>query len=298
MTLLFSFLTLFSLSQPVSTTNSLTVEFVILNDEQSLTVTVEENGFLFSPPSFESRDNVILSAWYEDEALTIWHDFDAPIVEDMTLYSRWMYRGTSLSPATLRASEPGQRFESNTMTLFFDLYEPLAYQVRYQWQSARVNDQQFEDIGGAINASFSPYRNGTFQYRIEYKVPLYNDAGLVVGNIPYYSAPITIEIYGQQTLFLPIFLLTFSGLFLVVYFLRRKRKIMYEIGDGLPLKPSWYHVGEDTSVQPKAKKKGHRFIGWYLDDQYEIPFKGMRMPLKSIRLYAKFKPNKEKKQRP
>jgi hypothetical protein len=294
MTHLLALLTLFSLSEPVLTTDTFQVEFVILNDDQRQTVDVTENSFLFSPPLFTPRDNVILTSWYQDDALTIWHDFDAPITSNLTLYSEWRYRGTSLSPATLRRSQEGQRFESNTMMLYFDLYEPLAYQVRYQWQSARLGEQNFEDIGGAVTNAFSPYRNGTFQYRIEYKIPVYNDAGLVVGSIPYYSEPVIIEIFGQQTLFIPITLLTFTVLFLTIVFFRRKRLIFYEVDGGFVIPPSRFRVGEDTSLQPKAKKPGYRFQGWYLDPNYEFAFKGMRMPLKSMRLYAKFKRTQKK----
>jgi hypothetical protein len=268
------------------------VEFVILNDDQTATIEVEDQGFIFTPPTFTPRDNVVLTAWYQDEALTIWHDFDAPITSSLTLYSQWRYRGTSLSPAILRASEQGERFESETMTLHFDLYEPLAYQVRYQWQSARVGDSQFEDIGGATLSYFSPYRNGRFQYRLEYKVPLYNDANLVTGSIPYYTSPIVIDIYGQQTFLLPILITSFLALFGLVYFFQRKRKIYFDVMGGQPLPPEAFRVGEDTSLLPKAKKKGYRFKGWYFDPQYENPFKGMRMPLKSMRLYAKYTPQK------
>ncbi len=289
MTYFLTFLTLFSLSQPVSTADSLQVEFIILNDDQRQTVQVAENSFLFSPPLFTPRANVILTSWYQDEALTIWHDFDMPITSNLTLFSEWRYRGTSLNPATIRRSQDGQRFESNTMLLYFDLYEPLAYQVRYQWQSARVGEQNFEDIGGAVTNSFSPYRNGTFQYRIEYKIPVYNNAGLVIGSIPYYSEPVIIDIFGQQTLFVPITVLTFTTLILALVFFRRKRLIYYDVNGGLYLPPSRFRVGEDTSLQPRAKKPGHRFQGWYLDPHYEFAFNGMRMPLKSMRLYAKYK---------
>ncbi len=288
MNLVALFLLLIPLLPPASTEVVHTVVFVILNDDQTATVEVEDEGFLFAPPSFIQRDNVILTSWYQDENLTLWHDFDTPITRSMTLYSEWRYRGTSLSPATLRASEIGERFESETMTLYFDLYNPLAYQVRYQWQSARVGDQQFEDIGGATLSYFSPYRNGRFQYRLEYKVPLYNDANLVIGSIPYYTSPVIIDIYGQQTFLLPILMLTFVALVSLVYFFQRKRRIFFEVFGGQPLSPARFRVGEDTSLLPKARKKGFRFTGWYVDPQYEIPFKGMRMPLKSMRLYAKY----------
>lgn len=294
MNLLTLSLLLLPLIPPASVEAEHTVEFVILNDDQRATVEVADQGFLFTPPTFTPRDNVVLTAWYQDEALTQWHDFDAPIRNSMTLFSEWRYRGTSLSPATLRLSEQGERFESNTMMLFFDLFEPLTYQVRYQWQSARVGDQQFEDIGGATLPSFSPYRNGRFQYRLEYKVPLYNDANLVVGSIPYYTTSVTIEIYGQQTFLLPILILTFMTLFGLVYFFQRKRFIYFEVMGGQALPPSRFRVGEDTSLVPKAKRKGYRFMGWYYDPAYEFPFKGIRMPLKSMRLYAKYKPQKTK----
>lgn len=279
---------------PQSAVDTHTLEFIILNDNQTQTVEVEHGDFLFSAPTFIPRDNVVLTAWYDDEALTQWHDFDVPILASKTLYAEWRYRGTSVQPATLRASEVGERFASETMTLYFDLYEPLAYQVRYQWQAARVTEQQFEDIGGATLPSFSPYRNGRFQYRLEYKVPLYNDANLVVGSIPYYTAPIIIEIYGQQTYTLPIVLASFFALFLLVYYFQKKRVIYFDVAGGQPLPPEKFHVGEDTSLLPKAKKKGYRFVGWYYDQDYEFPFKGNRMPLKSMRLYAKFKPTLKK----
>jgi hypothetical protein len=289
MTYFLTAIILFSLNQPFFNAETRQVEFIIKNDDQRQTVDVVNNGFIFSPPTFSPRDNVILTSWYQDEAMTIWHDFDVPITANLTLYAEWRYRGTSLSPATLRRSEEGQRFESNTMTLYFDLYEPLAYQVRYQWQSARMGEQTFDDIGGALTNTFSPYRNGTFQYRVEYKIPVYNNAGLVIGSIPYYSEPVIIEIYGQQTLFLPITLLTFGALIVAIVFFRRKRLVYYDVNGGIPILPSRFRVGEDTSLQPKAKKRGYRFQGWYLDPEYEIAFKGMRMPLKSMRLYAKYK---------
>lgn len=275
-----------AIDQPVDLT------FKIINDEQQRVITVNQGEFLFSPPSdFIQRDNVRLRGWYQDEALTQFHDFDAPLLTSKTIYATWDYLNPGVF-ATLQASETGTRFQSKMMTLTMPLYEPLNVQVRFQWQSASPFTGDFQSIGGATKSTFSPFRNGTFHYRVRYRVPLYNANGLIIDSVTYYSEVVTLTIYGQQT---NVGYLLFAGLSLlsgVIVFLRVKRKVYYEVGEGDAIIPGLFHIGEDISLQPKAKKKGHRFQGWYLDSNFQIPFPGFRMPLKSIKLYAKFKKTK------
>jgi uncharacterized repeat protein (TIGR02543 family) len=64
------------------------------------------------------------------------------------------------------------------------------------------------------------------------------------------------------------------------------------VDGGDPLAPGLFSMGEDITVQPKAKKKGYRFVGWFEDDTLKQPFSGLRMPMKAIKLYAKFKKTK------
>jgi uncharacterized repeat protein (TIGR02543 family) len=78
----------------------------------------------------------------------------------------------------------------------------------------------------------------------------------------------------------------------MVLFLRWKRPVYYDVAGGRPISPNRYRVGEDISLQPKASKPGHRFLGWYMDDEHQQPFEGIRMPMKAVRLYAKFKKTK------
>jgi uncharacterized repeat protein (TIGR02543 family) len=276
----------------VALDHQIDLTFLIVNDDQQKIITVNQGDFVFSPPSdFILRDNVRLRGWYQDEALTQFHDFDAPLFTSKVIYAAWDYLNPGVL-ARLHASEIGTRFESNTMTLSMPLYEPLKAQVRFQWQSASSLSGDFQSIGGATKSTFAPFRNGTFQYRLRYRVPLYNANGLIIDSITYYSEVVTLTIYGQQT---NVGYLLFAGLSLltsVIVFLRVKRKVYYEVGEGDAIIPGLFHIGEDISLQPKAKKKGHRFQGWYLDSNFQILFTGFRMPLKSIKLYAKFKKTK------
>jgi uncharacterized repeat protein (TIGR02543 family) len=268
-----------------------TITFVIVNDlEQTTTVEVADGSFFYDPPQFLARDNVtLLNFWYTDEALTQFHDFDFPVTQSLTLYNEWRYRSSSIQPATLRQSATGNRFQSQTMTIYFDLFSPMAVNVRYQWQAAPLNNQDFEAISGANEPQFSPFRNGTFQYRLRYRVPTIQDDNGEVAFITYFSEVITITIFGQQTNFFYYFVPTLIMLGYGLYFLIKKRAVYYEVGEGNPLSPSYYRVGEDTSLLPRAKKKGFIFKGWYSDEAFTSPFTGNRMPLKSFKLYAKFK---------
>ncbi|MEY3609741.1 MAG: hypothetical protein RLZZ264_262, partial [Bacillota bacterium] len=81
-------------------------------------------------------------------------------------------------------------------------------------------------------------------------------------------------------------------LIVLIWFLRKKRLIYYVVDGGDPLAPGLFSMGEDITVQPKAKKKGYRFVGWFEDDTLKQPFSGLRMPMKAIKLYAKFKKTK------
>lgn len=283
----------FALTPMQPAPNPVTLTFEILNDDQSLTLSLDAGDFVFNPPtSFIMRDNVYLRGWYDDQTLTTFHDFDAPILESSTVYAIWDYLNPVIALANIVASEEGERFLSRSMTLSFPLYEPLSEQVRFQWQAAPFNSQDFQNIGGANQQTFSPFRNGTFHYRVRYRIPIFSPSGAILDYVSYYSSTMTLTIYGQEPI--AVYLMSF-GLVLVfglVMFLRLKRKVYYEVDQGEPLTPGLFHIGEDISLQPKAKKKGYRFQGWYLDPNFLHPFEGFRMPIKAITLYAKFKKTK------
>ena len=278
---------------PVSVDDSITLTFTILNDDQTKSFTLSEGDFFLNPPTdFIFRDNAKLNGWYSDASLNSFYNFTNPIVTDTTVYARWDYLNPAISFASLYQSMEGDRFESKTMVLSFPLYEPLRVNVRYQWQAAPQFSDDFENIGGANASEFSPFRNGTFRYRIRYRVPITNSVGTVTDTISYFSQPVTITIYGQQS---QLALYIIGGLMLLlgmVLFLRWKRPVYYDVAGGTPISPNRFRVGEDISVQPKASKPGHRFLGWYMDEQQQHPFEGIRMPMKAVRLYAKFKKTK------
>jgi hypothetical protein len=279
------------IAPPVAANDSFTLTFIILNDDQTKTITVNEGEVFLNPPiDFISRDNAQLKGWYRDVSLDSFHNFTSPITQDTTVYARWDFLNPAISLASLYQSMEGDRFESNTMVLSFPLYEPLRANVRYQWEAAPQFSDDFENIGGANSNEFSPFRNGTFRYRIRYRVPNTNQND--GKTISYYSQPVTITIYGQQS---QVAFYTGGGLLLllgIVLFIRWKRPVYYDVAGGKPINPGRFRVGEDISLQPKASKPGHRFLGWSLDEDHQHPFEGMRMPMKAVRLYAKFKKTK------
>lgn len=275
-----------SIDEPVQLT------FTITNDDQERTFIVTKGDFFDLPPTdFILRDNVRLRAWFTDEGLTRFHNFGLPILTDTTLYARWDYLNPALANAQLIQSIDGIRFESKSMTLTMPLYEPLAVDVRFQWQAAPVNSSVFENIGGANTKTFQPFRNGTFQYRMRYRIPVYNDAGRIVDFISYYSQVVTLTIYGQQSIIGYIISLGLVCLIGLITFLRFKRRIDYVV-EGGNLKPSFFQIGEDITLLPKAKKPGHRFMGWYEDHECTKPISMHQMPMKNLKLYAKFKKTK------
>lgn len=277
----------------VAAVDSLTITFTILNDDQTKTFNVDEGEIFLNPPTdFILRDNAHLNGWYRDESLQSFHNFTSPIIQDTTVYARWDFLNPAFSFARLYQSQEGDRFESKTMVLSFPLYEPLRTNVRYQWQAAPQFSDDFENIGGANTNEFSPFRNGTFRYRIRYRIPITSPSGVVTDTISYYSQPVTITIYGQQSQV--VFYIGGGLLVLIamVLFIRWPRPVYYDVAGGKPINPSRFRVGEDISLQPKASKPGHRFLGWSLDEDHQHPFEGMRMPMKAVKLYAKFKKTK------
>jgi uncharacterized repeat protein (TIGR02543 family) len=284
---------LLPVSPPLSVDDSITLTFTILNDDQNKSFSLSEGEMVLNPPTdFIQRDNAKLNGWYTDASLDSFYNFSNPILTNTTVYARWDYLNPAISLASLYQSMAGDRFESKTMVLSFPLYEPLRVNVRYQWQAAPQLSDDFDNIGGANSPEFSPFRNGTFQYRIRYRIPITNPTGFVTDTISYFSQPVTITIYGQQS---QVALYIVTGLMLLlgmVLFLRWKRPVYYDVAGGKPISPNRYRVGEDISLQPKASKTGYRFLGWYTDDQQQHPFEGMRMPMKAVRLYAKFKKTK------
>jgi hypothetical protein len=281
------------IAPPAAVDDSIKLTFVIINDDQSKTITLSEGDIFLEPPTdFILRDNAQLNGWYKEITLNSFHNFANPITQDTTVYARWDFLNPAISFASLNQSMEGVRFESNTMVLSFPLYEPLRTNVRYQWQAAPQFSDDFDNIGGANSPEFSPFRNGTFRYRIRYRIPITNPTGFVTDTISYYSQPVTITIYGQQS---QVALYIVTGLMLLlgmVLFLRWKRPVYYDVAGGRPISPNRYRVGEDISLQPKASKPGHRFLGWHMDDKHQQPFEGTRMPMKAVRLYAKFKKTK------
>jgi hypothetical protein len=284
---------LLPVSPPLSVDDSITLTFTILNDDQNKSFSLSEGEMVLNPPTdFIQRDNAKLNGWYTDASLDSFYNFSNPILTNTTVYARWDYLNPAISLASLYQSMAGDRFESKTMVLSFPLYEPLRVNVRYQWQAAPQFSDDFDNIGGANSPEFSPFRNGTFRYRIRYRIPITNPTGFVTDTISYYSQPVTITIYGQQS---QVALYIVTGLMLLlgmVLFLRWKRPVYYDVAGGRPISPNRYRVGEDISLQPKASKPGHRFLGWYMDDEHQQPFEGIRMPMKAVRLYAKFKKTK------
>ena len=284
---------LLPVSPPLSVDDSITLTFTILNDDQNKSFSLSEGEMVLNPPTdFIERDNAKLNGWYTDASLDSFYNFSNPILTNTTVYARWDYLNPAISLASLYQSMAGDRFESKTMVLSFPLYEPLRVNVRYQWQAAPQYSDDFDNIGGANSPEFSPFRNGTFRYRIRYRIPITNPTGFVTDTISYYSQPVTITIYGQQS---QVALYIVTGLMLLlgmVLFLRWKRPVYYDVAGGTPISPNRFRVGEDISVQPKASKPGHRFLGWYMDEQQQHPFEGIRMPMKAVRLYAKFKKTK------
>lgn len=284
---------LIGLSTPLPVQETVTVSFIILNDDQTKVITLNQGDFYFNAPTdFVIRDNVRLKGWYQDENLTRFHDFDLPILQDTSVYATWDYLNPAIALAQLTQSIVGDRFESTTMTLTLPLYAPLKEDVRFQWQAAPQNSSDFDNIGGANLDHFSPFRNGTFQYRVRYRLPIYSGSGTIIDYVSYYSNVATISIYGQQTIVGYIIGLSLILLVGFICFLRMKRSIYYEVDGGEALPPGRFYMGEDITVQPKAKKKGYRFIGWYENDTLNQPFSGLRMPMKAIKLYAKFKKTK------
>jgi hypothetical protein len=277
----------------VAAVDSLTITFTILNDDQTKTFNVDEGEIFLNPPTdFILRDNAHLNGWYKDESLQSFHNFTSPIIQDTTVYARWVFLNPAFSFASLNQSMEGDRFESKTMVLSFPLYEPLRTNVRYQWQAAPLFSEDFENIGGANASEFSPFRNGTFRYRIRYRIPITSPSGVVTDTISYYSQPVTITIYGQQS---QVVFYIGGGLLVLmamVLFIRWKRPVYYDVAGGKPINPNRFRVGEDISLQPKASKPGHRFLGWSMDGDHQHPFEGIRMPMKAVRLYAKFKKTK------
>ncbi len=281
------------IAPPVAANDSFTLTFIILNDDQTKTITWNEEAGLTDPSTyFVMRDNAQLNGWYSDASLDSFYNVTNPITQDTTVYARWDFLNPAISLASLYQSMEGDRFESKTMVLSFPLYEPLRANVRYQWEAAPQFSDDFENIGGANKNEFSPFRNGTFRYRIRYRVPNPNQNDGVTNTISYFSQPVTITIYGQQS---QVAFYIGGGLLLLlgmVLFIRGKRPVYYDVAGGKPINPSRFRVGEDISLQPKASKPGHRFLGWSMDEDHQQPFEGMRMPMKAVRLYAKFKKTK------
>ena len=117
---------LIGLSTPLPVQETVTVSFIILNDDQTKVISLNEGDFYFNAPTeFIIRDNVRLKGWYQDENLTRFHDFDLPILQDTSVYATWDYLNPAIALAQLTQSIVGDRFESTTMTLTLPLYAPL-----------------------------------------------------------------------------------------------------------------------------------------------------------------------------
>jgi hypothetical protein len=111
------------IAPPVAANDSFTLTFIILNDDQTKTITVNEGEVFLNPPiDFISRDNAQLKGWYRDVSLDSFHNFTSPITQDTTVYARWDFLNPAISLASLDHSMEGDRFESNTMVLSFPLY--------------------------------------------------------------------------------------------------------------------------------------------------------------------------------
>lgn len=270
---------------------NVTVSFDIINDDQEIdSIAVMVGEYVFLPQvgvDILARDNVVLSGWFKNENLTNpFYAEDETITTSLTLYSEWRYLNDSIRKAVIQLSETGQTFETGSVTLSLPLYEPLAQGVTYQWQSRLVGAPAWIDIEEAQDASYTPNRNGTFEFRVKYYVQQWISGTWT--EVRKESESITITLQGAfdwQVVYYPLGILLIAGL---VFWVKRKQPIDYYI-QGERVNRLYVDVYEDISVQPTMEKAGYIFSGWFTDPQLQHRFEGMRMPRKKVNLYGEFR---------
>jgi hypothetical protein len=205
---------------------------------------------------------------------------------NMTLYAGWDYLIDEDGKAALTLSQPGETFKSGSLTLTFDLYEPLLQDVTFEWQMKRETGGDWFDIPGATERSFAPIRNGRHAYRVVYRTPVY-DGEAIIDTVRHESASVWIEIYGEIP-WLPIIVsIVFLAMFGLVYYLSYKWPIRLHV-DGVLWSRLRFRQHEDISDLPRPIKDDHRFDGWYQDGSYKEIYHPARMPRHGLDLYGRF----------
>lgn len=269
----------------------ISVSYRIINDVQIIEDTLINSGSFLPLPQLGSqiiqRENVTLSSWFKNESLTIPFSFvEESIEQPLTLYAEWQYMNDSIQKASLTLSKSGTSFTTGSVTISFPLYAPLTQGVTYQWQSRLAGAPMWRDIDSANEMTYTPNRNGTYDFRVKYFVQQF-----ILGTwqtVRKESESLTLTFtstFDWQLVYYPLGLLTLIG---VVFWVNRRQPIDYYIG-GKRVDRRFMKVYEDISLQPHIEKIGYTFHGWYLDQAETIPFEGMRMPRKKVILYGSYR---------
>jgi len=281
---------LFQPTRYVAHAEDVVVSYDILNDDQVILDSTISSGSYVTLPQVGNqiieRDNVVLSPWFKNASLTLpFYAEDEPVIETLTLYAEWRYLNDSIRKASLSLSQPGTSFTTGSVTLTLLLYEPLAQGVTYQWQSRLVSSPAWIDIADANAFSYTPNRNGTYEFRVKYYVQQSNGESTL--ELRKESDSITLTLSGAfdwQLIYYPLGLLILIG---VVLWVNRKQPIDYYI-EGKLIERRYMRVYDDISIQPFLEKDGYTFSGWFIDQALSNPFEGMRMPRKKVILYGAY----------
>lgn len=78
-------------------------------------------------------------------------------------------------------------------------------------------------------------------------------------------------------------------IYLIIRFgIFRKLRVRFIIDSNTELAPIYLKKGKEIILPKAPTLDGKEFVGWYLDKDFDKPYKTMLMPDENIKLYAKY----------
>lgn len=270
------------------------VYFVTYTDQEIERVRVGYAETL-DPPTI-SRTGYTFEGWYEDDSFSVAYDETEPIVEDLTLYAKWVpnsYEITFVIDDQRKTipMEYGNPLDLEDVTKtgydLVDLFTDAKRSDRLDDWTVPARDATYytswERSSFALELKLP---DGTlldrFQYRYEESLTIPEVD--VVGHefLGWYLDPDLSEPFNVSEM--PANDLTVYGSYRPLSF-----TVDFETGDGPEISSLSVEYGQSIPLED-PHYSGHVFLGWYLDPDYQEPLDFMDMPARDLTLYARYEP--------
>ena len=287
------------------------VNFTIIHDNQSFSITSDDDGRVRQPISSKDnaqtydyiyRENRVLSSWYLDITLTQEIDFTTAIFNsDTPVYATWLFSNPG-SPqygdddpfeADITTYDLDTSIIEASRSAFITLDIWLAQNeiiLSYRWQMRKDDGvDTYQDIVGATTNRLDITQEGKYRYRCFYTYSY--DGGVTSYELKSHAVTLIRAENNPSFLWLiplAVALILSGGLIYILFFKRYALILHYRDNETIKMWVKANTLYEDIHL-PIITKPDHLFMGWAKDPQGQVMFDEPLMPRKEIHLYPIWK---------